>query len=209
MVSRSRQAAQKPRAGKLAFEPLTLDRWPDLERLFGERGACGGCWCMWWRIKRSEWERNRGAGNKRTFRRIVKKASEAGDPPPGVIAYAGDEPIGWCAIAPRDAYPVLGRSPVLKPVDDKPVWSITCLFIARPQRRQGVATKLIGAAVKLARTHGATIIEGYPVEPRKESAPDLFVFTGTPGAFEANGFREVARRSETRPIMRRTLRGSR
>jgi GNAT superfamily N-acetyltransferase len=187
--------------GKLAFHALTPERWDDLVALFGPRGACGGCWCMWWRMKRADFEKRKGAGNRRAFRRIVKRGDE-----PGVLAYAGDEPIGWCAIAPRQTYSALARSRILKPVDDKPVWSITCLFIARPWRRRGVSAKLIDAAAKLARRRGAKIVEGYPVEPRTAALPDAFAYTGLPAAFEKARFREVARRSETRPIMRRNLR---
>ena len=186
---------------RLAFHPLTPERWPDLEALFGQRGACGGCWCMWWRLTRAEFEKKKGQANRRAFRKIVGAGEE-----PGILAYAGDEPIGWCAIAPRQTYPSLNRSRILKPVDEAPVWSITCFFIARPYRRRGVSIKLIDAAVRYARTRGAKIIEGYPVAPRKGSIPDAFAWTGLPAAFEKAGFREVLRRSPTRPIMRRRLR---
>ena len=105
----------------LQFHPLTVDRWGDLESLFGQRGACGGCWCMAWRRPRKQWEANKGDG-RRAFRKIVRDGGE-----PGVLAYSGDQPIGWCAIAPRQVYITLERSRVLKPVDDQPVWSISCL----------------------------------------------------------------------------------
>jgi len=194
--------AKKPRPpAPLAFHPLTADRWPDLEKLFGQRGACGGCWCMWWRLTRAEFEKKKGPANRRAFRKIVRDGEE-----PGILAYAGDEPVGWCAIAPRQTYPSLERSRILKPVDEAPVWSITCFFIARPHRRRGVSVRLIEAAVKYARTRGAKIIEGYPVEPRRGSIPDAFAWTGVPAAFEKAGFKEVLRRSPTRPIMRRRLR---
>jgi GNAT superfamily N-acetyltransferase len=194
-------AARRPRQSELTFHPLTPERWDDLAALFGRNGACGGCWCMWWRMKRADWEEKKGAANRRAFRKIVRNGEE-----PGVLAYASDVPVGWCAVAPREAYEVLGRSRILKPVDDKPVWSITCLFIARPWRKQGVSVRLIEAAVSLARSRGAKIVEGYPVEPRKGTMPDMSAFTGLPAAFERARFREVARRSETRPIMRRMLR---
>jgi GNAT superfamily N-acetyltransferase len=190
-----------PPSARIAFRPLTPERWGDLEKLFGERGACGGCWCMWWRLTRAEFEKNKGASNRRAFRKIVRDGEE-----PGILAYVDDEPAGWCAIAPRQTYPSLERSRVLKPVDDKPAWSITCFFVARPHRRRGLSVKLIEAAVKHARRRGAKIIEGYPVEPRKGAIPDAFAWTGLPTAFEKAGFREVLRRSPTRPIMRRRLR---
>src|SRR5437899_2356952 len=115
---------------KITFRPLTPERWPDLEKLFGERGACGGCWCMTWRLPRAEWEAAKGEGNKQAFRALVQDNAQ-----PGVLAYSGDEPVGWCAVAPRAVYVRLKKSRVLAPVDDRPVWSISCLFIARPFRR--------------------------------------------------------------------------
>jgi GNAT superfamily N-acetyltransferase len=186
---------------RLAFHLLTPDRWADLERLFGARGACGGCWCMWWRLKRSEFEKQKGEGNKRAFRRIA--ASGEG---PGVLAYQDGEPVGWCALAPRERYGVLERSRTLQPVDDQPVWSVTCFFIARQYRGQGLGKKLLRAAVRLARQRGARMIEGYPVVPRQGRLPDAFAWTGLPSIFEAAGFREAARRSPTRPIYRLALR---
>jgi GNAT superfamily N-acetyltransferase len=152
---------------------------------------------MWWRLSRSAWTKQKGAGNRRAFRRIV----ESGDPP-GILAYDGGKPVGWCAIGPREIYPVLERSRTLKRVDEQPVWSVTCFFVARPYRRKGITAKLLTAAVKYARTRGAKLIEGYPVAPRKGSIPDAFAWTGLVGAFEEAGFVEVARRSPSRPIVR-------
>jgi len=153
---------------------------------------------MAWRLPRSAWEAGKGKKNRRALHRIVE-----GPLPPGVLAYSGIEPVGWCAIAPRPEYVVLGRSRVLAPVDDQSVWSISCLFVARPFRRHGISSRLIDAAAKFARQHGAKIIEGYPVEPYSEKVPDVFAWTGLVAAFEQAGFREVARRSKSRPIMRR------
>ena len=184
----------------IRVEPVTPARWGDIEALFGARGACAGCWCMWWRLRRSEWTKGKGEGNRRALRSLVAKGA-----PTGLVAYAGDEPVGWVAVAPRDDYPGLDRSRTLKPVDDRAVWSVTCFFVTRAHRRRGVSVKLLEAAAREARAHGAECLEGYPVEPKKDSVPDLFVFTGLAGAFRKAGFREVARRSETRPIMRREL----
>jgi GNAT superfamily N-acetyltransferase len=125
---------------------------------------------------------------------------------PGLIAYDGRVPVGWCAIAPRTDYPALARSRILRPIDAERVWSVSCLFVARPYRRRGVSTRLLEAAADHARRHGARIIEGYPVEPKQEKLPDAFVWTGLASAFRHAGFREVARRSPTRPIMRRESR---
>jgi GNAT superfamily N-acetyltransferase len=183
--------------GSLRFHPATASRWADLEELFGERGACGGCWCMFWRLLRKEFDAGKGAGNKRALKKIVNAHGE-----PGLLAYSGKEPIGWCAIAPREKYIALERSRILKPVDDKPVWSVSCLFIKKPYRRQGVSSQLLRAAVDFAAKRGAKVVEGYPVEPSMEKMPDPFLWHGIPSAFRAAGFEEVLRRSRSRPIMR-------
>ena len=121
------------------------------------------------------------------------------------MAYAEGEPVGWCSVAPRRDFSALERSRILKPVDDQPVWSVVCFFVAKPSRRKGVTHQLLTAAVEYARDKGAKIIEGYPVEPKTGSVPEVFVFTGLAPAFRKAGFVQVARRSETRPIMRYTI----
>jgi len=155
---------------------------------------------MWWRLPRAKFVGQKGTGNKKALRRIVKTG-----PPPGILAYVGKQPIGWCALAPREDYVVLANSHVLKPVDDKPVWSVTCFFIAKAFRRRGVSVALLKAAVAFARKHGAKILEGYPVAHPAGKFPDIFFWPGRPGIFLNAGFSEVARRSPTRPIMRKVL----
>ena len=182
---------------QLLFAPLTPERWPDLESLFGPKGACGGCWCMYWRLSGKIYDAQKGEINRLALRSLI----EEGDPT-GILAYTDDKAVGWCAMAPREHYPTLGRSRVLKPVDDLPVWSITCFFISRPYRRRGITERLIEASVAYAHHEGAKIVEAYPVEPKGGNAPDVFVYTGLASAFRKVGFQEVARRSETRPIMR-------
>jgi GNAT superfamily N-acetyltransferase len=172
----------------------------DIEELFGERGACGGCWCMAWRLRHKDWVAGKGAKNKRAFKKVVTSGEV-----PGLLGYLGRRPIAWCAVAPREAYSYLSRSRVLEPVDAEPVWSISCLFVLKPYRRQGVSVRMLKAAAEHAARRGAGIVEGYPVEPTMERTPDPFVWTGTPSAFRKAGFREACRRSATRPIMRRTL----
>jgi GNAT superfamily N-acetyltransferase len=122
-----------------------------------------------------------------------------------VLAYSADEPVGWVAVAPREVYLRLEKSRVLARVDDLPVWSISCLFIAKPYRRRGVSVALIGAATEFARSHGARVVEAYPVVPYSDAMPAAFAWTGTESAYERAGFREVARRSAARPMMRREL----
>jgi GNAT superfamily N-acetyltransferase len=182
---------------RLEFQPLTKRRWADFERLFGERGACGGCWCMWWRLRRSEFDKNKGNKNRQAMEAIVAAGEE-----PGILAYTGEIPIGWCAVAPRESYPVLGRSRILKPVDNASVWSVVCFFVDKRHRRQGVTVQLLHATLAYVKRKGGTIVEGYPVEPKKNPMPAAFAWTGIASAFRRAGFKECARRSPTRPIMR-------
>jgi GNAT superfamily N-acetyltransferase len=155
---------------------------------------------MSWRMKRAEFKISKGEKNKRAFKKIVVSGEV-----PGVIAYAGEEPVGWCALAPRQHYPLLENSRVLARIDAEPVWSITCFFVAKPYRGKGVTGQLAKAAVAYARQQGARIVEGYPVEPKKGRMPDPFVYTGLVSTFRSAGFVEALRRSETRPIMRYSI----
>ncbi len=187
----------KVKLSGLEFHPLTKKHWRDFEILFGERGACGGCWCMWWRLNRSQFNNQKGEGNKKAMKKLVSSGEM-----PGIIAYHDGIPIGWCALSERDSYPVLEKSRVLKRVDDEKVWSIVCFFIHKKYRRQGITVELIKAALKYARTQSAKIVEAYPNDPKSGASPDVFVYTGLKSAFEKAGFAEIARRSATSPIMR-------
>jgi len=181
----------------LKFHLLTPERWIDFEKLFGQHGACGGCWCMWWRLPRSEFSQKRGYENKVSMKKIVDSGEV-----PGILGYFGDEPVGWCPVAQRYT---LERSRILKRVDDKPVWSVVYFFVAKAFRRKRVSIELLREVVNYVRKKGGMIIEGYPVEPKKSLTPDPFAFTGLASAFRKTGFVEVVRRSETRPIMRYTI----
>lgn len=189
---------------EFTFKTLTPAQWQAFERLFGKNGACGGCWCMLWRLTNKQFTAQKGEGNRAAMKKLV-----IGGIVPGLLAFDGPEPVGWCALAPRPDYPALARSRVMKPVDDQPCWSVSCLFVRRDYRKRGVATFLLNAAVKHAAKQGAQILEGYPVEPRQKDIPPAFAWTGIPKAFEQAGFSEVARRSETRPIMRINLKPNR
>lgn len=181
----------------LITKPLTPELWDDFESLLGPRGASGGCWCMLWRLTRKQFEAQKGEPNRLAMRALVESGQT-----PGILAYEDDEAIGWCALAPREQYPAIGRSRVMKPIDDVPCWSVSCLFVRRQCRKRGVATQLLKAAVEHAMLHGAKALEGYPVEPKRGDIPPVFAWTGIPKAFQRAGFREVARRSPTRPLMR-------
>jgi GNAT superfamily N-acetyltransferase len=179
------------------FAPLTPERWKDFESLFGARGACGGCWCMWWRLPHAQYQDRKGAHNRQAMQTLVRSGVI-----PGIIAYDGSTPAGWCAVAPREEYVRFATSRVLRPVDDEPVWSIVCFFIAKPFRGRGMAGGLIEAAVDFARSRGARIVEAYPIDAQGDRKADAFIYTGIASTFAEVGFVEVARRSETRPIMR-------
>lgn len=185
---------------KLKFKELKKETWKDFETLFGERGACGGCWCMSWRLRASEFEKQKGEGNKKAMRELVAKNTTI-----GIIAYHWKDAIGWCSVAPREDFLRLGNSRVLKPVDDQPVWSIVCFFITKEYRKQGLSSEIIKGAVEFCKKKKAAIVEGYPVEPYTENMPAAFAWTGFPNAFIKAGFKEVERRSKSRPIMRSYL----
>lgn len=195
------QTGLAPLAG-LEFRPVTPERWPDFERLFGERGAYAGCWCMWWRLTRSQFAEQTGEANRRAMKAIVDSGEV-----PGILAYADGEPAGWCSLAPRERFASLERSRTLKRVDDQPVWSVVCFFVARPYRRRGLMAGLLAAAIEYAKDNGARMIEGYPIEPKAAGLSRFDGYTGVVSAFRQAGFVEVQRRSEGRPIMRRSIEG--
>jgi GNAT superfamily N-acetyltransferase len=200
------KASAKSEPLELKFKPLKPDRWSDFELLFGERGACGGCWCMYWRLDRKRFSEQKGAKNKAAMKRLVSEGRI-----PGILAYARTpasngrarwQPVGWCSVAPRTEFPALGRSRILKPIDEREVWSVACLFVAKPFRRRGVTVGLLRAAAEYVAQRGGQVVEGYPIDPKQASMPDVFAWTGLESAFSQAGFAECARRSETRPIMR-------
>jgi GNAT superfamily N-acetyltransferase len=180
----------------LEFHWASPDRWSDVETIFGKNGACGGCWCMHWKLKKSLFEQTKGDGNKQLMRASVQNGDE-----PGIIAYDRGKPIAWCAVEPRSRYTTLTRFRILQPVDNLPVWSVVCFFILRPYRRKGISTQTLKAVTTMCAEKGAKIIEGYPTEPKRKVAA-AFAWTGLAKSFTTAGFEEVARRSPKRPIMR-------
>jgi len=184
---------------QLSFHPLTQHRWADFEKLFGDKGACGGCWCMSWRLEKKDFEKGKGTDNKRAMKKIVN-AGEI----PGILAYDGSTAIGWCSVAPRKAFPRLEKAPTLKRIDDTPIWSVVCFYIAKEYRRKGVSEQLLKAAVEYVKKQGGRILEGYPYEVKRDKPllPGAFVWTGLVPAFKKAGFKVAKRRSQTRPIMR-------
>lgn len=181
---------------ELSIKPIKRNLWTDLEELFGLNGACGGCWCMYWKLRGKAFEEAKGFGTRQMHKSIVDAGTVT-----GLLAYLDGEVAGWVAVEPRSAYERLAHSRTLQPVDDQPVWSVTCFFVAKRYRRRGIALALLKAAVEYVRHQGGKIVEGYPVEAQTQSAPP-FIFTGTSSLFREAGFVEAARRTPTRPIFR-------
>ena len=181
---------------KLAIHPLTPDLWPALEDLFGKKGACNGCWCMYWRIG-GRYRKRSGTENKAAFREVVRRG-----PPPGLLAFDGDVAVGWCQLTPRDALPWLDRAWRLKRLDDLPVWSISCFYVRKGYRKRGVTSALIAAAVNAARHGRAPALEAYPLDAALTPSASG---TGYASAFARAGFKTMARRVPPRPIMRHDL----
>ena len=177
----------------LAVYPLTPDLWPAFEDLFGEHGAVGGCWCMYWRIGHN-YRKRPGEANKADFHELVESG-----PPPGLLAFSGGLVVGWCQLTPRDALPWLDRTWRLKRVDELPVWSLSCFYIRKGYRKKGVASALIAAALEYARRAGAVALEAYPLDA--DMTPSTS-HTGYLSTFTRAGFEIVARHFPPRPIVR-------
>lgn len=181
----------------LRYELLTLKTWPLLQALFGPKGACGGCWCMTWRLNNKEYQLQKGEGNKKSFHQLIKTGK-----PLGVLGFFEGKPVGWCSVSPRDSLVRMENSRLLKRIDQQPVWSISCLYLDKNFRRQGLATGLIKAARDYAFEQGAPVVEAYPMIPKKNNMPAVFAWVGFEKSFRKAGFQVVAKPSDTRLIMR-------
>lgn len=185
--------------------PLIGDQWSDFETVFGEHGAYAGCWCIYWRIKRSEFMKMKGEDRKAIMVQIVESGVV-----PGVLLYDNGQPIGWCSIGPREDFKPLENSRTLKRIDNQPIWSIVCFFVTRTNRRKGCMTILIKGALDYAKQQGARIVEAYPTDlqtPRLsgKKLTGYSGFMGIASVFREIGFSEVGRASETQLIMRYTV----
>ncbi|HEX6127534.1 MAG TPA: GNAT family N-acetyltransferase [Candidatus Limnocylindria bacterium] len=196
-------------AAGLVAHPLTAERWPDLERLFGPSGAYSNCWCTFQRVTGREFSagcRNRGAGNRSLLRRLTDDRRR-----PGLIGYRDGEPVGWISLGPRPEFGRILRSPItrLNPdqAADESVWSIVCFFIPRAYRGTGVGRALLQRAVAHARSSGASVLEAYPLDTRGARVPSSTAFTGTLDLFVSGGFQVVAERVPGRPVVRLALAG--
>jgi GNAT superfamily N-acetyltransferase len=186
--------------------PLTPATWTDLETLFDMPGGSivRGCWCMFYRrTGRVPVGRAAGTSNKEQLCDLV----DAGVTP-GLVGYVDGSPVGWISLGPREDYLKLRRSPVMKPVDDRPVWSVVCTYVAKSQRGRGLQHRLLRAGIDFARDNGVRLMEAYPVDKPQRSHDD-FMFFGSRSLYERAGFTEVVRRSPTRVVMRRALRSRR
>lgn len=185
----------------LRVKPATAARWPDLETLFGPNGAYSGCWCMFLRVGSKAFSENcpgGGAANRALLKALVDGGEE-----PGLLAYEGKRAVGWVAMAPREQYSRIMHSPVHKPVDDlEGVWSISCFFVAKDERGNGIADALLSAAIEAAKRKGVRVLEAYPVETGRERRISASVWRGSLVQFERAGFEVIARRRLARPIVR-------
>jgi GNAT superfamily N-acetyltransferase len=183
----------------LIVRPLTPDLWPALEDLFGPGGASNGCWCMYWRIGAAYKKRPR-ARNKAALRALARQGR-----PPGLLALDGDLAVGWCQLTPRADLAWLERAPHVRPPQgDESVWALSCFYVRRGYRRQGVVAALIDGALRAAKEAGASALEAYPVDTAAPGATSN-TFTGTAATFVRAGFETVANRSSGRRIVRHDL----
>ena len=187
---------------KLTIRPLTRERWPDLETLFASKGLSipRHCWCMYYRKSGSGTPLPARTTRAQANRAELKALVDAGEPP-GLIAYRGRVPVGWVSLGPREAYARLARSPVMKPVDELPVWSIVCFVVPPENRGQGIGRALLAGAIAYAKKRRVRLLEAYPVDKRDRSSADAMWF-GAKSMYDAAGFEEVARRRPHRPVVR-------
>jgi GNAT superfamily N-acetyltransferase len=182
----------------LTFEPLTKENWNKFLKLFGANGACGNCWCMYYRLSRSDFNEGKiEEGNKNAMKELVWQ-----DKPAGLLGIMEGEAIAWCALAPREDFIKLEKSRVHKRIDNKAVWSIPCFFIDKRYRRAGLSVELLRGAVKYARQTGIKILEAYPTIPTQDKLPDSFLWIGLYKSFERAGFEIVDNTSKNRPMVR-------
>jgi GNAT superfamily N-acetyltransferase len=189
----------------IRVRPLTADNWSGLEAIFQAKGCsvARGCWCMYYR-ERGKQEIPAGLTLAQFRKRTLRKLASA-DPPAGLLAYRGKTPVGWVSLGPREDFLKLQGSPVMKPVDDQPVWSIICFVVPGEYRRQGIAQALLAAAIAFARKRGARLLEAYPIDKKNERCDPQWLWFGVKSMYDQAGFVEVARRKPQRPIVRLAL----
>ncbi|HEU4789054.1 MAG TPA: GNAT family N-acetyltransferase [Flavobacterium sp.] len=197
-MTKTNQPIDQDFLDQLTFEPLSKDNWGKFVQLFGNKGACGNCWCMSFRLKKSDFDEGKiNDGNKTAMKELIWS-----DKPTGILGFYEGQPIAWCAFAPREDFLKLENSRVHKRIDNKAVWSIPCFFIDKNFRRQGVSVELLKAVIKYAQHEKIEIIEAYPTTPTQEKLPDAFAWIGLYKSFDRAGFTIVDRTSKNRPMVR-------
>ena len=187
-------------AAELTVRPLTAERWPDLEALFGPQGAFMGCWCAYWRLRHADFGETTAAEHKAL---LCDRARS--DRPPGLLGYRDDEPVAWVSVEPRERFVAFEHARVYTAVDDTPVWTVTCFYLDEAVRGQGLTAALLEAVKAHVAAHGGVAVEGYPEADADLSATGTPDYMGLVGAFERAGFEEIARLSNGRPVYRATL----
>jgi GNAT superfamily N-acetyltransferase len=179
-------------------QPVTKENWNQFVELFGDRGACANCWCMYYRLSKTDFNSGKiNDGNKNLMKEIIWSGK-----PVGLLGFLEDKSVAWCAFAPREDFSKLERSRVHKRIDDELVWSIPCFFIHKNYRRSGLSSLLLKGAIEYAKGEGIKIIEAYPTIPTQDKLPDSFAWIGFYKTFDQVGFRIVDRRSKNRPMVR-------
>lgn len=185
--------------------PLTAERWPLFEELFGKQGACYGCWCTHFRLPPAVRRENDRQRNKDFIRARI----EAG-PPPGLLALEAGQAVGWMQVGPRADVPEFNNAGrVSAPVEasdgiDPAVWAISCFFIRGKARGKGLTHRLVAAGIDFAREGGARVLEACPIDQSKDSR-SIGLFVGSTRVFEKAGFSVAAQRKIGRPLMRLEL----
>lgn len=192
------QSHDKEFLQSIHVEPLTKVNWNKFTQLFGDNGACGNCWCMYYRLNKTAFADGKvDGGNKDAMKALVWSGK-----PVGMLALYEEIPVAWCAFAPREDFIKLAKSRIHKRIDDKAVWSIPCTFIDKRFRRLGVSVALLQGVIKYAKEQGIDIIEAYPTIPTQEKLPDAFAWIGLYKSFERAGFEIVDTTSKNRPMVR-------
>ena len=182
----------------LHFEALNKNNWIHFLELFGTKGACGNCWCMYFRLPKVDFEEGKtNDENRNAMKNLVWN-----NQPTGLLAFYEEIPIAWCAFAPREDFLKLEKSRVHKKIDDEKVWSVPCTFIAKDFRRKGVSVALLKGLIQYAKENGIKIIEAYPTIPTQQKLPDAFAWIGLYKSFERAGFKIVDNKSKHRPMVR-------
>ncbi len=194
---------------ELRVVPVTDAPWDDVRTVFGTRGDPARCWCQYFKVDAATWKAQDVAAFERSLCDQTEAARASHGAGPGVLAYEGSEPVGWCAVEQRTAYRRILNSRLVNESRDElgadDVWFVSCFVVRVGHRRKGVASALLAGAVDHARAHGARVLEAFPLDagPGTSSAE---LYHGPLSVFEAAGFETIARPSDHRAVVRLVLR---